>query len=394
VKDGLRSGLKDGNGGVWGLRNEGRKADPNDVTGFTFDGAFEKDAVFVRGPLKNTQADAKAGEVIGRGQVANLEDFAINEVGDFGTAGRNGEAAFVTVKSSDFSVVLRQEVEALKARRAGHGAITLDGNGGVGARNADGVDEGAAFKGGPGRASGDVAITEGKEHTRLESFGEVDDGVAVEEKSSVRTVTNDAVAFAKMQFVAGVVEGQGDHGVFGAVGFVIDGGGEELGEDEMAVGRPVEGVGGVGKEFVAASVFGAFEKAALLAVGFHEPDVVVLEVEFFGFDVAADAVDDAAVRGKAEGGDLFVDGLERLVEILGVGGEREEKRFNTEDTEEKSTEDVEKRVAPRSSVKTLRGSGQARGHDRIGARGKQREWRVARLGRKRPRDHGVGWLAV
>jgi hypothetical protein len=58
------------------------------------------------------------------------------------------------------------------------------------------------------------------------------------------------------------------------------------------------------------------EQTAAFAVGFLEPDVVVLEIIFFGFDVAADGVNEAAVGSEREGGDFFVDVLERLVEVL------------------------------------------------------------------------------
>ena len=58
------------------------------------------------------------------------------------------------------------------------------------------------------------------------------------------------------------------------------------------------------------------KQAAAFAVGFHEPNVVVLEIVFFGFDGAADGINDAAVGSEAEGGDFVVDILERLVEIL------------------------------------------------------------------------------
>jgi len=108
-------------------------------------------------------------------------------------------------------------------------------------------------------------------------------------------------------------------------GFVDDTGCEKLGEEVAAVGRPVERVDGVGKELVAAGELVALEKAAALAVVFLEPDVVVLEIVFFGFDVAADGIGDAAVGCEAEGGDFFVDVLEGLVEILGA---RKWKRAN------------------------------------------------------------------
>jgi hypothetical protein len=66
------------------------------------------------------------------------------------------------------------------------------------------------------------------------------------------------------------------------------------------------------------------EKAAALAVGFLEPDVVVLEIVFFSFDVTTDGVDDAAVGREREGGYFFVDVLERLVEVLSAGTRNKE----------------------------------------------------------------------
>jgi hypothetical protein len=78
----------------------------------------------------------------------------------------------------------------------------------------------------------------------------------------------------------------------------------------------VEGINGVGKEFIAAGEFVALEQAAAFAVRFLEPDVVVLKIVFFGFDVAADGVNYAAVGSERERGDFFVDVLERLVEVL------------------------------------------------------------------------------
>ncbi len=58
----------------------------------------------------------------------------------------------------------------------------------------------------------------------------------------------------------------------------------------------------------------------MLAAGVLQPDVVVFEVVELGFETAVDGIDDAAVGSVGEGGDVFVDGLEGLVEILRVGG--------------------------------------------------------------------------
>jgi hypothetical protein len=42
----------------------------------------------------------------------------------------------------------------------------------------------------------------------------------------------------------------------------------------------------------------------------------VLQIVFFGFDIAANGIDDAAVGSERESGDFVVDVLERLVEVL------------------------------------------------------------------------------
>jgi hypothetical protein len=61
------------------------------------------------------------------------------------------------------------------------------------------------------------------------------------------------------------------------------------------------------------------QDAAAFAVGVLNPDVVVLQIIFFGFDVAAHGIGDAAIGGEAERGNLLVDILQRLFEILGAG---------------------------------------------------------------------------
>jgi len=71
--------------------------------------------------------------------------------------------------------------------------------------------------------------------------------------------------------------------------------------------------------------FLAFKEAFALAAGFEEPDIVALEVVFFGFEHAANGEDDVAVGGVGEGGDFLVDVGDWFVEVLGVGGGREAK---------------------------------------------------------------------
>ena len=111
--------------------------------------------------------------------------------------------------------------------------------------------------------------------------------------------------------------------------------------DDVGVGRPGEGFDRVGEEFVVVGEFLSFEETLAFAAGFEEPDVVALEVVFFGFEHAADGEDDVAVGGVGEGGDFFVDVGNGLVEILGFCWNEEKERINAEYAE--SAECAEKR---------------------------------------------------
>jgi hypothetical protein len=143
-----------------------------------------------------------------------------------------------------------------------------------------------------------------------------------------------------MDFLAVVVENEGHESVFGFAGVVVDdGGGEQLGEDEAAIGRPAVGADRVGEGRIAADEFFSGEETVALAVEFLEPDVVALKIVEFGFEKAADGIADAAVGSVGEAGDVFVDGLEGFVEVLGASAKKKEKRINTE-----GTEDTEKEV--------------------------------------------------
>jgi hypothetical protein len=150
------------------------------------------------------------------------------------------------------------------------------------------------------------------------------------------------------KFTARIVEEEERGGVFAGAGVGIHGGGEELNGDDVGVGRPGEGFDLVGEEFVFVGEFLAFEEAFALAAGFEEPDVVTLEIVFFGFEHAADGEDDVAVRCVGEGGDFFVDVGDGFVEVLGT--ERRQERINAEYAE--SAEYAEKRGS----------GGGARGH--------------------------------
>ena len=146
---------------------------------------------------------------------------------------------------------MREEFEALQARRTGLRAVLLDGDGGIGARDAIGVDECATLERGTGGTGRDIGVAEGKEHARLDGFVEVNDRGIVLKPGGVVAVLDDGFAFAEVDFFAVVFERESLEGVFGAA-FVDDAGGEKLREEHAAVGRPAEGVDGVGKKFFAA----------------------------------------------------------------------------------------------------------------------------------------------
>lgn len=160
VENGARVGLEDGDVFAGWLRQKRWEGDPDEVAGFSLDSTLEQNAGFVERPAEDTEANAKANKIIGESEVADFEDFAVDEVSDFFAARGDRKAAGVTVERSDFLVVLGEEFEALESRRTGLRAVLLDGDGGVGAGDAVGVDESAAFEGGTGGAGGDVRIAE------------------------------------------------------------------------------------------------------------------------------------------------------------------------------------------------------------------------------------------
>src|SRR5713226_2355653 len=98
VQDGDGCGLGDGNFMIGGDRRKGREVDPDEIAGFFFEPALEEDAGFVGRPAKDAEADANAGYAIGRSEIANLEDFLVQEIGDFLAAGGDADAAFVAVE--------------------------------------------------------------------------------------------------------------------------------------------------------------------------------------------------------------------------------------------------------------------------------------------------------
>src|SRR5207248_162596 len=98
---------------------------------------------------------------------------------------------------------------------------------------------------------------------------------------------------------------------------VQNGRGEELREEEMAVGGPAKGVDEIAESLSATRVFLPFQESAALAASVLDPDVIMFErVVNFCFHSAIDGIGDASVRRVSEGGDVLVDGLERFVENI------------------------------------------------------------------------------
>src|SRR5215472_12582579 len=236
--------------------------------------------------------------------------------------------------------------------------ILLDGNSEIHPREPSDVTKGAAFVGRRKRAGGKARGLQGEERQCRDGLGEVSDGVVVRQEGGVGGTKNEIVTFGDADFAAGIVEEKRlvRVGAFAGVG-VLHGGNKELDEKVVSVGRPAKRIHQVAEKSIAARVFLAFEKtAALAAIRFLNPDIVVLEVVEFGFDVVVGGEGEAPVGSEGEAGDFFVDGLERLVEVLGAGGTREEKRCNTEDTEE-DAQSPQRRMKGRRKTRTLKPEG-------------------------------------
>ena len=194
--------------------------------------------------------------------------------------------------------------------------VLLDGDRGTRPRKGNKVSKGAAFVHGGKDAERDARELEGEELARLHGFREVADGAAVGKPEGVGGIEDEAVALGDANLFSVVLEEQRLRGILRFAGVVNDGGGEKFGEEHAAVRRPAKRVDDVAERLVAAREFLAFENAAALAASVLNPDVVVFEVVEFGFEVAVDGEDDAAVGRVGKGGDFLVDGLDWFVEIL------------------------------------------------------------------------------
>ena len=289
----------------------------DEVAGFFLWSALEEDAGFVGGPAISAEADANASEAGGSSDVADFEDFAVNKISDFPARWRNAETGFVTFERGEFLVHVVEHIQLLESGRARLSAILLDGDGEIHARDEGDVAESSALVDGRDCARREASEFKSGENLRLCDFGEVSDGVAVHEPLSRSGIENEVFALGDAEFVTGIVEEKSLKGVFGSAGVIGNGGGDEAREDKTATRGPLKRVNDVAESLRAARIFGAFEDAAALAAGFLNPDVVAAEFVLFCFEHAASGEDDTAVGGDGEGGDVFVDVMERFVEILG-----------------------------------------------------------------------------
>jgi len=319
VQKGIGSRLRDGNVFAAGDHGEERNVEQNEVAGLFFKSALEHDAVSFGHPSIDAQTDTHASDAIGRAEVADFENFVVDIVGNKVAAGRNREALGVVIESGELLIVVEGEIEALETRRAIHVAVTLDSDTRVGAGNPCSGEEGAAFKDFSRTALRIAQRRHAEEDMWLDDFGKISDGGAVGEPSRVAGFEKNILAVGKLDDLAGVFDDQHDARV-GGVGVVFSGQRQEdFGEDGVAVGPPMKCFNAVAEERVAVNELVAFEKTAATAARFLEPDVVALEDELFGFYDLRDGVNHVAVGSEGEGGDVFVDGLQRLLEINGLG---------------------------------------------------------------------------
>src|SRR5262249_13819528 len=125
----------------------------------------------------------------------------------------------------------------------------------------------AAFEERSTIAVGDCGVPERKEQTRFKDFREIGNGGIIEEKNGIFGVVQQRIAATETDFSAGVVEDQSHHFILRFSRRIDDEGGEELGEDIAAVGRPAERIYLVGKSGIGKIEFG-IEPAFFLGDGF------------------------------------------------------------------------------------------------------------------------------
>lgn len=195
--------------------------------------------------------------------------------------------------------------------------ILLNGDGGVGAREGFSVEESAALEGGADGAGFEISELERIEDVRLDGLDGAKNRGVILKPDGVGAVLDDAIEAADFNLLAVVFEHESHERLFGSTAIILNAHGVEKGQKHAAIRGPAKTIHGVRKSASAASEFVALNEAAALAVRFLNPDVIVLNVVLLGVNVVANGIGDAGVGGKREGGDVFVDVVERLVEILG-----------------------------------------------------------------------------
>jgi len=312
--------LHDGGRFFGGRGGERREIDPNEVAGFFFRGAFEENAIFIWRPLECAEADANARNAIGNSEVADFQDFIVDVVRAEFSARGNGKTAGEALKRGEFLIRVQGEVEMLKARRTGQIAVTFDGEGLIHARKPGRVEKSAAFENGAGTLDSIGKCKHAEKQARLQRFLEKGHGGAVGQPARMRRFKKEILAVSEFEQLAGVFEDQGHLRVAGGAAVVGNHGDKKLGKDGVAVGREVESIDAVTEKRIAVDEFFALQNAAALAVGILKPDIVPLQIVLFGFQKLANGINDAAIGAEGEGGDVFVDGMQRLfqVDILSV----------------------------------------------------------------------------
>lgn len=198
--------------------------------------------------------------------------------------------------------------------------VLFDDDGNVAIRNPCDIAKGAAVE----RRGRDVSCAavdglEGKELAWLYDLREIDEGRIVLEPIGIGGIGNQAVAATHANFFAIIFKDEGFERI-GSFAGVFDGGYEHLSKDQVVVRRPAEGIDDVAELLVAPKKFFTLQDATGFAAGLLNPDIVMLEFVLFGFDGLIDGVNDAAIGGVGKGGDIFVDGLQRFVDVLSTSG--------------------------------------------------------------------------
>src|SRR5581483_5275954 len=207
-----------------------------------------KNGGFVRRPAKRAEADADAGDMVRRGEVAHFQNFLVDEVGGAFSAGRAGEIA-----------------------------VAFDGERGAVAGNRVVCEEGAALEEVAARTALQARELEGEKDVGLDGLEEIDDGGVVLQPGGVEGVVNDAFEAAELDLLSIGFEDQGHRFRFGLAGIVRDGKCVKLHENVPPAWGKTKAVDHVGERAVADGEFFSLQKTLAPAAGLLEPDVVALQ---------------------------------------------------------------------------------------------------------------------